>query len=94
MGKETIDEAKSKAVAERVITRAASERVARTAFLQAKLRYLQAQDAAEHQQRFSGPALTLRCVALSCLLVGICLSLCVIRAVLEISELNRLVYCS
>ena len=74
IGKETIDEAKTKAVAERVITRAASERVARTAFLQAKLRYLQAQDAAEHQRKFSGPPLTLRCVSLC--LSGSCLCCC------------------
>lgn len=60
VGKETMDEAKGKAVAERVITRTASERVARTAFLQAKTRFLQAQDALEHQSKFTASALTLR----------------------------------
>ena len=69
IGKETIDEAKTKAVAERVITRAASERVARTAFLQANL---QAQDAAEHQRKFSGAPLTLRCVSLRLSVVRAC----------------------
>lgn len=63
VGKETMDEAKGKAVAERVITRTASERVARTAFLQAKTRFLQAQEALEHQSKFTASALTLRCAA-------------------------------
>lgn len=56
VGKESIDESQSKAVAERVITRAASERVARTAFQQARSRFVQAQEAAEHQSRFSSTA--------------------------------------
>jgi isocitrate/isopropylmalate dehydrogenase len=66
-GKESIDEASGRATAERVITRTASERVARTAFQQAKARYAQAQDAAEHQSKFAGSsALNLRWCSLLC----------------------------